>query len=158
CFLAILFLPVRRSRKKVRPRTRCDKSRREVFHGPHNRLPKRTRRGQRFYRRLELNQPDCIIWAVIWAGSRTIKISLIIQHYAVSSGGGGGIRTHDTLARMPVFKTGLFNHSSTPPQTCVKTRRLVPNTGQRDNKRRALGQDAPGEPGIPVNGAPHPCD
>jgi hypothetical protein len=32
------------------------------------------------------------------------------------AGGGGGIRTHDTLARMPVFKTGLFNHSSTPPQ------------------------------------------
>lgn len=31
------------------------------------------------------------------------------------SGGSGGIRTHDTVARMPVFKTGAFNHSATLP-------------------------------------------
>jgi hypothetical protein len=45
------------------------------------------------------------------------KLSLIHMDYRgfEGSGGGGGIRTHDTLARMPVFKTGLFNHSSTPP-------------------------------------------
>ena len=30
-------------------------------------------------------------------------------------GGEGGIRTLDTLARMPVFKTGAFNHSATSP-------------------------------------------
>ncbi len=30
-------------------------------------------------------------------------------------GGGGGIRTHETLARLPVFKTGAFNHSATSP-------------------------------------------
>ena len=30
-------------------------------------------------------------------------------------GGGGGIRTHETLARLPVFKTGAFNRSATPP-------------------------------------------
>jgi integrase len=30
-------------------------------------------------------------------------------------GGGGGIRTHETVARLPVFKTGAFNHSATPP-------------------------------------------
>ena len=30
-------------------------------------------------------------------------------------GGGGGIRTPDTLTRIPVFKTGAFNHSATPP-------------------------------------------
>ena len=31
------------------------------------------------------------------------------------SGGGGGIRTHETLPRLPVFKTGAFNRSATPP-------------------------------------------
>ena len=31
------------------------------------------------------------------------------------TGGEGGIRTHDTLARIPVFETGPFNHSGTSP-------------------------------------------
>src|SRR6185295_8749322 len=31
------------------------------------------------------------------------------------SGGGGGIRTHEALADPPVFKTGAFNRSATPP-------------------------------------------
>ncbi len=31
-------------------------------------------------------------------------------------GGEGGIRTHDTLARIPVFETGPFNHSGTSPE------------------------------------------
>ena len=31
------------------------------------------------------------------------------------AGGGGGIRTHETVARLPVFKTGAFNHSATHP-------------------------------------------
>ena len=30
-------------------------------------------------------------------------------------GGGGGIRTHGTLSRTPVFKTSAFDHSATPP-------------------------------------------
>ncbi len=30
-------------------------------------------------------------------------------------GGGGGIRTHETVSRLPVFKTGAFDHSATPP-------------------------------------------
>ena len=34
-------------------------------------------------------------------------------HY---SSGGGEIRTHDALSGIPVFKTGLFNRSSTPPR------------------------------------------
>lgn len=36
-------------------------------------------------------------------------------------GGEGGIRTHGTLARTPVFKTGAFDHSATSPQ-CVADR------------------------------------
>jgi hypothetical protein len=30
-------------------------------------------------------------------------------------GGGGGIRTHETLSGLTVFKTAAFNHSATPP-------------------------------------------
>ncbi len=30
-------------------------------------------------------------------------------------GGGGEIRTHEGLATLPVFKTGAFNRSATPP-------------------------------------------
>ena len=30
-------------------------------------------------------------------------------------GGGGGIRTHGTISRTPVFKTGALNRSATPP-------------------------------------------
>jgi hypothetical protein len=32
-----------------------------------------------------------------------------------STGGGGGIRTHEGLSSLPVFKTGAFNRSATPP-------------------------------------------
>jgi hypothetical protein len=31
------------------------------------------------------------------------------------AGGGGGIRTHETLSGLTVFKTAGFNHSPTPP-------------------------------------------
>jgi hypothetical protein len=40
--------------------------------------------------------------------------------------GGGGIRTHEAAGRgLPVFKTGAFNRSATPPGSSV-----VPNCGQ----------------------------
>ncbi len=35
------------------------------------------------------------------------------------SGGWGGIRTHETLSRLPVFKTGAFNRSATHPKDCL---------------------------------------
>ena len=35
------------------------------------------------------------------------------------SGGGGEIRTHERLATLPVFKTGAFNRSATPPSAAV---------------------------------------
>ena len=44
----------------------------------------------------------------------------------ISNGGGGGIRTHETLARLPVFKTGRFNHSRTPP--LVRADTDIPHT------------------------------
>jgi hypothetical protein len=42
-------------------------------------------------------------------------IILMNRIIKIQNGGGGGIRTHETLARLPVFKTGAFNRSATPP-------------------------------------------
>jgi hypothetical protein len=33
----------------------------------------------------------------------------------MNTGGGGGIRTPETLSSLTVFKTAAFNHSATPP-------------------------------------------
>jgi hypothetical protein len=43
------------------------------------------------------------------------KILLFTCKLAKKCGGWGGIRTLETLARLPVFKTGAFNHSATHP-------------------------------------------
>ena len=37
------------------------------------------------------------------------------QSLTAITGGWGGIRTHETVSRLPVFKTGAFNHSATHP-------------------------------------------
>src|SRR5262245_38104360 len=36
-----------------------------------------------------------------------------------ASGGEGGIRTPDTVTRMPHFECGAFNHSATSPSHCI---------------------------------------
>ena len=48
----------------------------------------------------------------IYQKHNTITIS-------VGCGGRGGIRTHGTLSRTPVFKTGALNHSATLPSSEV---------------------------------------
>jgi hypothetical protein len=47
----------------------------------------------------------------LWAGAnpKTFEPENLV------TGGWGGIRTLETLARLPVFKTGAFNHSATHP-------------------------------------------
>ena len=47
------------------------------------------------------------------------KVSNLLKKFKINIGGGGGIRTHETLSRLPVFKTGAFNHSATPPRINV---------------------------------------
>ena len=42
-------------------------------------------------------------------------ISLKNNYISVTCGGEGGIRTLDTLASMPHFECGAFNHSATSP-------------------------------------------
>lgn len=41
-------------------------------------------------------------------------------------GGWGGIRTHGTVSRTPVFKTGSLNHSDTHPHDLPSQPRLLP--------------------------------
>jgi hypothetical protein len=36
------------------------------------------------------------------------------------NGGWGGIRTHEALAGLPVFKTGAFNRSATHPRRAIE--------------------------------------
>ena len=48
-------------------------------------------------------------------------------------GGGGGIRTHETLSRLPVFKTGAFNHSATPPGAAQRGRDALALIGRSLN-------------------------
>ena len=40
--------------------------------------------------------------------------------FGLLNGGGGGIRTHGTLARTTVFKTAPINRSGTPPSNCLE--------------------------------------
>ena len=42
------------------------------------------------------------------------------------NGGGGGIRTHGTLARTTVFKTAPINRSGTPPSNCFGCIYILP--------------------------------
>ena len=55
------------------------------------------------------------------AGAQTLRLSrqpgkdICGQQSGLVAGGWGGIRTLETLARLPVFKTGAFNHSATHP-------------------------------------------
>ena len=51
------------------------------------------------------------------------EISLLEQLDSAVDGGWGGIRTHETVARLPVFKTGAFNHSATHPSNIARHRR-----------------------------------
>jgi hypothetical protein len=44
-------------------------------------------------------------------GGKIFKLIQILNLF----GGGGGIRTPERVAPLPVFKTGAFNHSATPP-------------------------------------------
>ena len=54
----------------------------------------------------------------------------------LQAGGQGGIRTHETVARLPVFKTGAFNRSATCPHAVLVTRIV---TGGKMSYRCAIG-------------------
>ena len=57
-----------------------------------------------------------LVWGLIGVPVKTrLYISFNINILLISSGGGGGIRTHEEREPLPVFKTGPFNHSGTHP-------------------------------------------
>ena len=48
----------------------------------------------------------------------------------LNRGGGGGIRTRDTVSRIHTFQACAFSRSATPPHRALESaRRLSPNTG-----------------------------
>jgi hypothetical protein len=58
---------------------------------------------------------------ILWVDVRAkIRMATFSQKKTESIGGWGGIRTLETLARLPVFKTGAFNHSATHPRNKLK--------------------------------------
>jgi hypothetical protein len=67
-------------------------------------------------------------------GPRGVPNIQLYQSVIESHGGRGGIRTHERVAPLPVFKTGALNHSATRPhwnvnqlakrQICIATRLL----------------------------------
>jgi hypothetical protein len=76
--------------------------------------------------------------------SRPIGGSFYVCHRHVdpglrAGGGGGGIRTLETLARLPVFKTGAFNRSATPPCQLIQMVIRCP-----DSNKVGIGHDLSG--------------
>ncbi len=57
---------------------------------------------------------------------------------AKQDGGGGGIRTHESLAGSPVFKTGAFNHSATPPAPAPHLRECARHCKRRGARWRSI--------------------
>ena len=56
-------------------------------------------------------------------------------------GGWGGIRTHETLSRLPVFKTGAFNRSATHPGRFSSPRPAAASTRLPGPPPAGLGDD-----------------
>jgi hypothetical protein len=51
-----------------------------------------------------------------WVKAPIYKFLRVLSYFAFG-GGQGGIRTLDTLAGMPPFQGGAFNHSATCPES-----------------------------------------
>jgi hypothetical protein len=73
---------------------------------------------------IKANYSQYNLWGEMWGGYIHPKYLFnYINGLRGNSGGGGGIRTHETLSRLPVFKTGAFNRSATPPDArLIETR------------------------------------
>src|ERR1043165_932030 len=75
------------------------------------------------------------------AASRHRSASLGARRHPLAehSGGWGGIRTHETLAGLPVFKTGAFNRSATHPSGVRYWAGVPPATGPARAQRECGG-------------------
>ena len=62
------------------------------------------------------NRPDRRAGEAFWQSrGRAMTGPIALECRGRGCGGWGGIRTHGTVARTPVFKTGALNHSATHP-------------------------------------------
>ena len=68
-----------------------------------------------------------------------------LNRSALCLGGGGEIRTHGRVYSSPVFKTGAFNHSATPPEFFSERLIQASRQGRNDSKQSTeivvLGND-----------------
>src|SRR5437773_3175524 len=73
--------------------------------------------------------------------SQTRKM-FYIRYLGEYYGGEGGIRTPDTVARMPHFECGAFNHSATSPSgaECGETPRRGRSISEGGRSKQALGR------------------
>jgi hypothetical protein len=55
--------------------------------------------------------------------------------------GGSGIRTHEGLATLPIFKTGAFNHSAIPPSAYGNAIKLSRSVIAHEAKQPLLSQE-----------------
>jgi hypothetical protein len=55
-------------------------------------------------------------------GAKLKKIIKLNQVFNAASGGGGGIRTRDTVSRIHTFQACAFSRSATPPSPAHKER------------------------------------
>ena len=66
--------------------------------------------------RTALNDQIAVLEKPFWQSRGRAMTGLIaLECRGRGCGGWGGIRTHGTVARTPVFKTGALNHSATHP-------------------------------------------
>src|SRR5579863_130630 len=67
---------------------------------------------------------------------KKIPVDRSIYGDFVCCGGGRGIRTHEGRKALPVFKTGAFNRSASPPRAAIVTQ--VTQTARRPSPTRRL--------------------
>ena len=61
-----------------------------------------------------------------WGGSTGLEKTTRTPQSTCKCGGGGGIRTHERLAPLPVFKTGAFNQLDHPSGAARRSAREGP--------------------------------
>ena len=65
----------------------------------------------------EIASSTITVWDPMWDRRRLVwKLFHYFKVLHERNGGRGGIRTHETLSRLLVFKTSAFNHSATRPR------------------------------------------
>ena len=64
-------------------------------------------------------------------------------------GGEGGIRTPDTVARMPHFECGAFNHSATSPRAAARIRQSLASSSHGRRAQACAAAASPSRAPLP---------